>query len=514
MIDLAKYPVEQAAAFLRLCRDDFALYQRYVHEWEPRPHQKAWGEALQALVTEPECWGREHPVCECVGYHVCDACFPCRVQRQRELLIVAYPGSGKTDTLVEFCCYAIGREPERAAVGIFSYNDNVATERSMAVRDTVWSQVATDVGDRYRMVFGDLKPHSDRPWAQERWFLGRADPTRKDPTVVACGLEGSVNARRLNGMVIDDPHNHENAETPYRRRKIIANWNKTVRTRLVQGGWKVCITPRWPADDDAPDLAGYFMQQGWPTLLTPALDALGESTWPYEGEGVGYSTQFFEKMRDDDVRTFLINYQGEHVPPEEDAELAAPLTTWSLPHSYRQVVQVWDTATGLREANSQTAGSTFGLGHDGVLYWLDLVVGHIPVTRQWDEIQAKFLEFEEQGLTPRYVLMEQASSGETLIPMFKRATALPVKAIPVGGAHKTKTQRVQSVARWIPSHVRIPAAAPWRHKAIAQVLSWAPDGRAKDDILMTLIHALHYFYGRAQGPVPMMEFSRKYRSYW
>ena len=117
--------IQQKGAVLARCGDDLASFMEYVHGWVPRPHQVEWIRMLSALVKGSTC--------------ECGDCLECRVGNEKRLLIVAFPGAGKSDTLIEFCEWLIGRDVDTANFGFFSYNDNVATERSMAVRDVVWS---------------------------------------------------------------------------------------------------------------------------------------------------------------------------------------------------------------------------------------------------------------------------------------------------------------------------------------------------------------------------------------
>mgnify|MGYP001570760597 FL=1 len=285
MFDLATMPdLIQRAGDAHV---SLAGYTRFVHGWEVRKHQVPWVLALEALLLKPECD---------------DDCFRCRVHEEKRLLIVAPPGFGKTDTLIEFVSWAIGRDPEAAAFGFFSYNDNIATERSMSVRDVIWSSEPSEMNERFHLAFPGLAPAKERPWSQERWFLRRKDRGRKDPTLVAAGMTGSVNARRLGGLVLDDPHNWENSRTEFMRAQVRGSYNMTARTRLMADGWQVCISTRWAEND----LAGYFMELGWPTLRTPALDENGESVWLYEGPNLGYRTADLVKLREEDPRSFML----------------------------------------------------------------------------------------------------------------------------------------------------------------------------------------------------------------
>jgi predicted phage terminase large subunit-like protein len=398
--------------------------------------------------------------------------------------------------LIEFICWAVGRQRDAAAFGIFSYNDTVATERSMSARDVVWSSEPTEMNERYNLVFPGMRPAKERPWSQDRWFLSRKDVGRKDPTMVAAGMGGSVNARRLGGMLLDDPHNWENSRTPHMLAQVRASYNTTARTRLMADGWKACISTRWAE----PDLAGYFMELGWPTLRTPALDENDQSTWEYEGPNLGYRTEDLKKLREDDPHSFLLQYQGTIVPPEGQGLIPVPRQVWEVPQRFAKVVQSWDTALELKESSSETAVTTWGKSFDGRVFWLDAWAGHIGYNELFDKVQEKYLEFDAKNQTPDVVLIEQASSGGPLIQQARFATSLPIKGVPVGGRGRTKNERVMSVAKYFETHVFVPAGAHWKGKALGQILTY-PEG--KDDILQSAIHALHYLFPPMKAVQPM-----------
>lgn len=539
-----KLSEDDRAAVVVQCRVDFGLYQAFVHGWEARAHQRPWVEALQALAIPPPCWdngawSRDPPalgdasggrsdealakagasryargagpadaestsekagmLTSEVSSHDGASCFLCRVHRQKRLLIVAFPGGGKTDSLLEFACWMLGRDPEGAAYGIFSYNDNIATERSMAVRDIVWSKEPSDVSERYALVFPGLKPAPERPWSQERWFLHRKDAGRKDPTFVACGLDGSINARRLRGGVIDDPHNFSSANSIGERRKAMRNWKQAVRSRFTQDAWMVCITALWPAFGDEPDMASYFISQDWPTLRTPALDEWGKSVWPYEGEDVGYTTEFFEEKRAEDARTFLAVYQGALVPDEDAAVLPLPKRVWEQPPTgvrVKRVIQSWDTAGGQTRAASETACTTWVEETNGRLWWIGTHTGKPEYGDIYDVIQGEYYRSADDGYRPETVLIEEASSGLGLSARLRRMTGLPAKGIPVGGKGNIRRDRVMQVARYL-AEVHVPASASWWGKASEQILSFDPRtgaSQGKDDVLMSAVQALHFLF--------------------
>lgn len=504
--------VAEQAAFLALCQRDLGLYMEFVHEWKPRPHQVGWVRALQALEIAPDCWGaNSHPICECSGDfgHVCDACFTCRVQRDKELLIVAFVGSGKSDCVLEYLCWSIGRNPEMAQVGLFSYNDNIATERSMLVRDVVWSAVPSGTSERFAMVFPGIRPASpERPWSQERWFI-RRKRLRKDPTFVAAGVTGSVNARRIRRIVLDDPQNKENSDSEYQRRECIKGFNLTVKRRSTGITPKICITPRWSGDEKVPDLAGYFIQQGWATIRTPALDDNDKSVWEYEpGIDEGFSTALLLKDRARDPYSFALQLQAIIVPEEGGAELrpARKIPAWQWPQSFKKTIQVWDTAEKQGPQRSETVGVTLSLGFDDMAYIRGLWSGQPAFADLINVLPGEIEAWLGEGLSE--VLIEEKSSGTGLLSTLRRYSGYAhlLRAVQVGGRGRTREEAVKEIAAFT-EYLRVPYEAPWADKVIQQLLAWG-SGSGRDDIVMALTHGLKRLYSRGASRVPQITFNR------
>ncbi len=493
---------EKMASWILASRQSLTHYMMFVHGWKVRPHQRELVQALEALVLEPSCWGTEHPICEC-SVHVCDACFPCRVHEEKRLLTVWPPGWGKTDTAIEFMAWAIGLDPEDAAFGFFSYNDNIATERAMAVRDTLWSKEPSEVAERYTLVFPGLRPNPERPWSQERFFLWRKDSARKDPTVIAAGMTGSVNARRLHGFILDDPHNQENSATPYQRGQVWSGYKRSMETRLTEDGWQWGITTRW-ADDD---WAGRVMNIGWPILHTPALDN-EESTWAYEGPNLGFKTESLLQLRNEDPVSFMLQYQGEFID-EDVATLRKPkdeLPQSEFPRSYAGLLQSWDTAVGQDKQHSESCCTTWGWKRENDLlkaYWIDTWTGQLAYTDLANKMLELYWQYAERGMEMDTVLVEQASSGQQLIPTIRNAITpsgqrlnIPVHGVTVGGRGHRREERIAAASKELHDNVILPSDATWKQKAIGQLMSYRGGGkfRGRDDIVSSAVQAVEHIF--------------------
>ena len=67
---------------------------------------------------------------------------------------------------------------------------------------------------------------------------------------MCAGLLGGITGNRANGFIIDDPvSGREDADSPVIRDKIFDEYNDTVTTRLLPGGWIIIIQTRWHPDD-------------------------------------------------------------------------------------------------------------------------------------------------------------------------------------------------------------------------------------------------------------------------
>lgn len=184
-------------------------------------------------------------------------------------LIVAPPGSGKTTVLLAAVGWWIGRDPSEH-IAILCSTDRLAYQRSVAVR-----QVVTE-SPEYRAIFPAVRPDRARGWAEYAWYVERDVPGDKDPTVLAAGVGASILGVRLSRIVLDDVATEDNQATALQRAKVRDWLARTVLTRLTPDGRAVMICTRWHAEDPA----AWAQEQGWHTVVLPALDEEGRSYWP------------------------------------------------------------------------------------------------------------------------------------------------------------------------------------------------------------------------------------------
>lgn len=186
-----------------------------------------------------------------------------------DTLIIAPPGSVKTNTMIGACAWWLGQDPS-LHVGYVCNTGPEAVKRSLAVRDVI------EQSGEYGVVFPKVKPNKARGWAADNWYLERPNIMDKNPSLVAFGVGGGLGAR-LHRIVLDDIADEDNQRTENQRQYLWKWMGETIKTRLhPTKGRAILIMTRWHAEDPA----AYAIEKGWHVLRIPAVNDAGESYWP------------------------------------------------------------------------------------------------------------------------------------------------------------------------------------------------------------------------------------------
>ncbi len=289
---------------------DFETFAQMIGEIKMGIHQTEWIKICQNISDDPFS-GQKH-------------------------VIVAPPGSGKSQLIaVLFLAFMIGRYPDEH-FGLIVYSDDPAKERASGIRDIIENHPL------YHRIFPNVKPDK-RQWGTKAFRVQRDRVADFHPTLRAAGATGSVVSYRLSGVVIDDPHDPKNSDTPAKREKVYLNWEKAIKTRLLDGAFRLCITTRW-ADDD---FAGTLLrkERGWNEVITRAITTKGKSYWP-----VRYSIETLREIELENPETFAIQYMGETTMG--DSGMFKELTTYA--GQITQEMQALKIKTGRLDLFNQT----------------------------------------------------------------------------------------------------------------------------------------------------------------
>lgn len=157
---------------------------------------------------------------------------------------------------------------------------------------------------------------------------------------------------------------------------------------------------------------------------------------------------------------------------------------------YLMVVQSWDTANKGAELNDPSCCTTWGVWEGG--YDLLNVVNE---RMEYPALKAKVLE-EAKTWRPDVILIEDKSSGMSLLQELRRSTGLPVKAIlPIGDKI---TRAAATSTHFENGKVRFPSTAMWKQEYVSQLMAF-PVG-AHDDMVDSTSQFLGYIqYTDTQG---------------
>ncbi len=495
--------LEKLAERVVKARSSFREYVSLVHGWEVRPHQERWFDALQALGV-----GRlRHPNAnvDCQKCHGAFACEDCK--KTNKLLILAFPGSGKTDTAIEWNAWMIGRTIQKGLMpqlGLISFADEVAMLRSVAIRDTI------EFNEIYRLIFPAAIPLKDKRWASHEWFLQRKDMTKKDPTFRAAGITGSILSYRFpTAETIDDPHNEESVRTAGLKDSVWRTWRSTMRTRARESTPLLEICTRF-AQDDLPGRQ-LEVEKDWHVLHTPALNEFEESVWPIEvdrdGEERGFSTEYLLQLREEDLLSFVTQYQA--LPPSEEGDifkgwgLGFPPTSTDITAVY----QFWDTAYTTTKKSSYSAMVEMLKLKDGRVFInyvfrkkLSFTALEEAIIAEYDRAQG---EFDPDGTLRKIrVIVENKASGGPIVDQIRRDTGIPIKAKNIKRQNLTVRAAAISV-HFETNRVILPHAFKGWKEVYETEMRAFPRGQNDDMVSATVLGLEHIFPAYAIGrPAP------------
>ncbi len=472
---------------------DFKLFAQIIGEIKIGKHQKRWVEVCQEISDNP--FGGQ------------------------QYVIIAAPGSGKSQMIaVLFTAFMIGRYPEEHW-GLIVYADDPAKERALAVRDII------EHSEIYHQIFPNIIPNKKK-WGTKSFRIERPKISDFHPTLRAAGATAAVVSYRMSGVIIDDPHDPKNSDTPAKREKVYLNWEQAIKTRILAGGFRLCITTRW-ADDD---FAGTLLrkEEGWVPIHTPAITSKGQSYWPEK-----YPVEDLRKIERENPETFAIQYMGDTTKGSSgifrelatysgeiiQESIALKIKTGRL-DLFNQTLRYIhpdkgeldlligvgiDTALKDKERNDFAVIYTGGLDRMGRVWILDRRKGRWTLPELTNEIEEVYMEYQ-----PYSIWVEDAAAGTPAVQTLKASLPfmpLELQTPTVGG----KRSRALSMQPYINNgDIIFPKDTDWFDDAEYFIMRIGSAGH-DDDVdalfmllknILTVRHPSEYdVEGRLQGKI-------------
>jgi len=394
------------------------------------------------------------------------------------LMIFLPPRHGKSElSSRRFPAWYLGRNPNKQIIAA-SYNSDLAADFGRDVRNLVADPL-------YANLF-DVGLRQDSK-AADRWN------TTQGGAYVAAGVGSGITGRGAHIGIIDDPFKDRKEADSETVRDNVWNWyTSTFYTRLMPGAAIVLMQTRWHEDDLAGRLLNAQKAGGdqWTIVNLPAVaegqDELGrqdgEALWPewYDEDGLAR------------IKNAIGTYDWEALYQQRPVAQSGNIFKrewwhyYKTPDKYSLVIQSWDTAHKVDEENDFSVCTTWGISGN----MIDLI----------DRFKAKleFPELKRAAVTlglrfqAEAILIEDKSSGQSLIQELRQETGLPVLPVKVD---RDKVSRAHAVTPLIEGgRVRLPEWASWVDDYIS-VMAAFPKGANDDDVDSTT-QALNYLRDR------------------
>lgn len=394
------------------------------------------------------------------------------------LMLFCPPRTGKTELLVRFAAWHLGRHPDRPVL-YASYGADLAWEKSGDTRAVVASEEFAEVFPTVRLSLANR--------SVQRWRIaGRRGGMQ------AQGVGGPLTGKGGFLIIVDDPvKNRQDADSPTFRDAAWKWYTSTLRTRSEPGGRIILVMTRWHEDD----LAGRLLAKAgedpkadqWTVVSLPAIaketdplgrqpgealdpDRYGEADLLRTKASIGerdWTALYDQTPRADDGNVFRLVWLS-YVD-------AVPALAYEC--------EVWDTAFEEKQASDYSAAVWVARGENGHLYVRPCVNERLAFP---DLVK---VAVEQVRRHPRAEhLVEGKASGKSLRQQL-RADGIPLIEIPAQG---DKTARAHAVTRYFEAglvHIVGDADASPLVDALESELLAFPRG-AHDDLVDAMVYGI------------------------
>lgn len=454
-----------------------------------------------------------------VGPHhrvICDELMDFEKGKTPRLMIFAPPRSTKSWlSSTYYPAYSLGKHPNWQTLSI-SHSEDLATRAGRDIRNMI-------MGRPYQTIFPNVaikKGHG----AANLWG------TDQGGTFMAAGVGGNIAGWGAHQALIDDPISEQDAFSKAARDRVNTWFPGGLRSRLMPGGRICLINTRW----NEADLAGFLLEQQennlfadkWKVVSIPALNTpesaamlnaarlklieqgylpdeypelqVGESYWPagvkwrrieYDPEEAHHwPTQILLETKGN-----MPEYQWDAIymqnptSPEGGIFKVSYWQEWTDPNNLPRIeykVLSLDTAYSAKKSADFSAMTLWGVWANERGEQQLMLMGAQKGRWEYPELRRRIEEWYEKH-RPQIILVEKASSGQSLLPDLK-LLGLPVYPYQ---PDKDKEARAHFIAPMMAQGlVWYPTGRKWAQDVIDECRAF-PSG-AHDDYVDTVTQVL------------------------
>lgn len=380
------------------------------------------------------------------------------------------PRHGKSRLIShEFAAWWMGHNPNKSVI-FTTYNQELANEFGRKVRNRMYEPLFQKAFPECRIV--------DDSSSAKRFH------TTTGCTYYAVGAGGPLTGRGGDLIIIDDPlKNREEASSALIRQKIKDWYTSTLRTRLMTGGSILIVQTRWHMDD----ISGWLLSQEnneWDVLSLPALNEDGSTLWPEK-----FNSEFILSAKKDiGSRDFQALYQQNPINDETNLIKRKWFKLYDeRPFHTKFIAQFWDTAQQVGISNDYSVCTTWYETDNG-FFLVDVWRNKLEFPQLIQSVESLYNKFK-----PNIVMIEDKSSGSSLIQQLRQKTRIPVIAF--NPKMRDKIVRASAITPIIESgSVYVPRIASWLEDYFLELEGFP--NLAHDDLVDSTSMALEYLINR------------------
>lgn len=184
-------------------------------------------------------------------------------------MIIGHAEAGKTVQIGLRIVWELGHDPTLRWLLLSASQANPVKVLGVVRRLIEWNP-------RVREVFPKLRRGT--PWNETRARVLGAVGDAKEYSVQAAGWRTRIMGGRFDRIVVDDPHDATNSQTPGQRKKVQDQFDSELQSRRTFRGRVIVVANAWHRED----LPHALEKRGAPWVVRryPLLDARKRSRWP------------------------------------------------------------------------------------------------------------------------------------------------------------------------------------------------------------------------------------------
>lgn len=375
-------------------------------------------------------------------------------------VIEAPPQHGKSKLVVTFIAWISGQDPDLKTI-YTSFSDRLGVRANLTLQRIYDSS-------KFKKVFPEFKISSvgspnvkNSTRTRDLIEYIDADGFFRNTTV-----RGSITGESLDVGVIDDPIKGREAAGSKSIRDKTWEWmTDDFLTRFSEEAGFLAILTRWHIDDPI----GRLKETSQGNVKTYTYRAIATTNEKNRKEGEALfpehkSLEFLQQRKE-----LMSSASWESLYQQNPRVIEGEMIkrSWfdgkrynARPSNPIKVVQSWDTANKAAALNDPSVCSTWIETEVGY-YLVDVLVlkGEYPVIKR--AVINKYIQFQEMGLTPSAVLIEDKSSGQSIIQELRSGTTPIIPVIAINPC-SDKITRMSIASDLIEAgRVWLPESAPW-----------------------------------------------------